>query len=346
VSNRNTRTRNPEVFALGNQASLRRLQAKLTIGAVNDPLEHEADAVAERVKRMQEPGQVSRDAKPRINRKCAECESEEKLQPKVADGTVDESEAPATVDAALRSPAQPLNPASRAFFEPRFGTDFSDVRIHSGEAAARSARDVGARAYTVGRNVVFGEGQYQPHADGGRRLLAHELVHTVQQGAVRSSTAMSRKAIIGASGLAITTGTETAVSRSPECPYSYSACKGQSCVPKGGKGTGFCGWGAGCQCFRRDQPMLNALQQVLFNLIIAALIAAGFVIAEAAIAAIVACLSGPCEAAALIAALGAAAAAIVMSFIGKKDKGAAAGAGPTAAASEGAAAAPPESTGA
>ncbi len=152
--------------------------------------------------------------------------------------------------------------------------------------------------------------------------------------------AVSRKAINSAPPPAITTGAEMALRMSPECPYNYSQCKGQSCVPSGGKGTGFCGWGAGCTCFRRDQPLLNAIQQVLFNLIIAALIAAGIIIVEAGIAAIVACLSGPCEAAALIAALGAAAAAIVMSFIGKKDNGAAAGAGPTASASEGAAAAP------
>lgn len=86
--------------------------------------------------------------------------------------------------------------------------------------------------------------------------------------------------------------------------------------------------------------MLNAIQQALFNVIIAALIAAGIVIAEAGIAAIVACLTGPCELASLVAALGAAAAGIVRSLIAKNDEGTAAAADPVASASEGVAAGP------
>lgn len=78
---------------------------------------------------------------------------------------------------------EPLDPAMRASFEPDFGADFSGVRVHSDEKAARSARDLNARAFTVGSDVVFAEGEYQPHTSAGKHLLAHELAHVVQQGA-------------------------------------------------------------------------------------------------------------------------------------------------------------------
>ena len=89
--------------------------------------------------------------------------------------------APPVVDGVLRSPGRPLEPAVRTYFEPRFGQDFSDVRVHSDRSAAEAARAVDARAFTVGRNVVFGKGQYAPDTPGGKRLLAHELTHVVQQ---------------------------------------------------------------------------------------------------------------------------------------------------------------------
>ena len=82
---------------------------------------------------------------------------------------------------ALRSPGQPLDRHSRAFFEPRFGSDLSQVRVHADARAAESAHAVTARAYTVGQRVVFGRGQYAPQTADGRRLLAHELAHTLQQ---------------------------------------------------------------------------------------------------------------------------------------------------------------------
>jgi hypothetical protein len=82
----------------------------------------------------------------------------------------------------LRSPGQPLDPATRAYFEPRFGRDLGAVRVHVDGRAAESARAVGALAYTVGRDVVFGAGQHAPGSYAGQRLLAHELVHVVQQG--------------------------------------------------------------------------------------------------------------------------------------------------------------------
>ncbi len=88
---------------------------------------------------------------------------------------------PPIVHDVLRSPGQPLDAGTRAFMEPCFGHDFSQVRIHTDASAAESARAVNALAYTVGRNVVFGSGQYAPKTDDGKRLIAHELTHVVQQ---------------------------------------------------------------------------------------------------------------------------------------------------------------------
>lgn len=95
--------------------------------------------------------------------------------------------APPIVHEVLRSPGQPLDAATRSFFEPRFGHDFSKVRVHTDRESAESARAVGALAYTVGRQIVFDAGQYRPEAASGRRLLAHELTHVVQQPSTLSS---------------------------------------------------------------------------------------------------------------------------------------------------------------
>ncbi|HLG14203.1 MAG TPA: DUF4157 domain-containing protein [Blastocatellia bacterium] len=81
----------------------------------------------------------------------------------------------------LNSPGQPLDTHTRAFMEPRFGHDFSQVRVHADTRAAESARTVNALAYTVGSDIAFGGGEYAPGTKGGRRLLAHELTHVVQQ---------------------------------------------------------------------------------------------------------------------------------------------------------------------
>ena len=90
-------------------------------------------------------------------------------------------EAPSIVYDVLRSPGQPLAAGTRAFMEARFGCDFSKVRIHSDKQAAELAKVINAQAYTVGSNVVFGSGQYLPEAREGKRLIAHELSHVVQQ---------------------------------------------------------------------------------------------------------------------------------------------------------------------
>jgi hypothetical protein len=96
-------------------------------------------------------------------------------------GTRNSSWVPSIVHEVLRSPGQPLDPSTRAFMEPRFGHDFSNVRVHSDSRAAESARNVSALAYTTGNDLVFGPGQYTPGTTTGRRLVAHELAHVVQQ---------------------------------------------------------------------------------------------------------------------------------------------------------------------
>lgn len=88
--------------------------------------------------------------------------------------------APSPVHEVLRAPGQPLDAATRAFMEPRFGHDFSRVRVHTDSAAASSARAMGAAAYTQGHNIMFGAGRYVPYTIEGRHLLAHELTHVVQ----------------------------------------------------------------------------------------------------------------------------------------------------------------------
>jgi hypothetical protein len=97
--------------------------------------------------------------------------------------------APPVVDAVLAMPGQALDTGTRQFMEQRFGHDFGQVRIHVDDRAAASAAEVQARAYTVGSQVVFGQGQYAPGTAAGRRLLAHELTHVVQQEGMRSPSA-------------------------------------------------------------------------------------------------------------------------------------------------------------
>jgi hypothetical protein len=110
-------------------------------------------------------------------------------------------EVPPIVHDVLRSPGQPLEESTRVFTEARFGHDFSQVRVHRDAKAAESAQAVNALAYTVGHDVVFGAGQYQPGTSAGKRLLAHELTHVIQQSSpLRGSTsALQRKPAPGLS---------------------------------------------------------------------------------------------------------------------------------------------------
>jgi hypothetical protein len=103
------------------------------------------------------------------------------LQRKSA-GQAAPTQVPPIVHEVLNSPGQPLDAATRAYMEPRFGHDFSKVRVHADGKAGEAAESIGARAFNSGRDVVFGEDQYVPQNETGRRLLAHELAHTVQRG--------------------------------------------------------------------------------------------------------------------------------------------------------------------
>ena len=88
---------------------------------------------------------------------------------------------PPVVDNVLASPGEPLDSGTRAFFEPRFGRNFSGVRVHTNQEAAQSADAVRARAYASNQSLVFAQGQYRPNTGEGRELLAHELAHVTQQ---------------------------------------------------------------------------------------------------------------------------------------------------------------------
>jgi hypothetical protein len=193
------------------------VQAKLRIGAPNDKYEREADRVADQVMREQAPAPESPcdslDGPEAVQRKCAACSSggsglcpecEEELQrhafpvaslvQRKTVGSGAGMNVPPIVNDVLSSNGQPLDRTTRAFFEPRFGHDFSPMRIHADARAAESARAVEARAYTVGRHVVFGAGQHALATPAGRRLMAHELAHVVQQdrGQVEYSGLMQR----------------------------------------------------------------------------------------------------------------------------------------------------------
>jgi len=121
----------------------------------------------------------------RIDGECADCRKK-RLSPQgktqsLGPGAQNDFHVPPMVHEVLRSPGKPLDPATRTFMEPRLGYDFSRVRVHTDEQAAESAYAVNALAYTVGHDVVFGLGRYAPMTSDGRRLLAHELTHVIQQ---------------------------------------------------------------------------------------------------------------------------------------------------------------------
>ena len=135
---------------------------------------------------------------------CAECRKKRVLQRNGATPSSPRS-APPIVHEVLRSPGQPLDTSTRAFMEPRFGHDFSRVRVHTDGSAAESARAVNALAYTVGSDVVFGAGQYTPQTRDGQSLIAHELTHVLQQAQGTSATLQRRE-----------------VSSEPSCPAGFN----------------------------------------------------------------------------------------------------------------------------
>lgn len=131
---------------------------------------------------------------------CADCGDQQPALQRTPISQVEPLAVPPIVSEVLRTPGQPLDVAIRAFMEPRFRHDFSQVRIHTDARAAESARAINALAYTVGRDVVFGVGQYTPETITGRQLLAHELTHVVQQQDTQSTNAMAASLTLGELG--------------------------------------------------------------------------------------------------------------------------------------------------
>jgi outer membrane protein OmpA-like peptidoglycan-associated protein len=163
------------------------VQAKLVMNQPGDEYEQEADRVAEQVMCMpdsqarQNSGVSGWAQAPSMN-----------LQRSATHQTAP-SPVPPIVHEVLHSPGQPLDTATRAFMEPRFGYDFSRIRIHTSGRAAETAQMVNARAFTINRDIFFGQGEYQPDSNQGRRLIAHELTHVMQQGAARALASQSMR---------------------------------------------------------------------------------------------------------------------------------------------------------
>jgi hypothetical protein len=146
---------------------MRTLQRQLTVGASDDPLEHEADRVADQIL-ASSPRGVAIAAPP--------------IQRSVGGGTSASMLAPKSVEGVLANSGHALPSVLRQDMAERFGYDFSHVRVHTDRSAEESAREINANAYTAGHHIVFAPGRFSPATSDGRRLIAHELAHVVQQG--------------------------------------------------------------------------------------------------------------------------------------------------------------------
>ena len=191
----------------------------LPIGPPDDPLEREADRIAAQITsglgNPTEPSQAHTGLGLRLQRTCAcggagECEACKKKpmlqRTPTGAGVRGHTSAPSTVPPivheALRSPGRPLDAATRAFMEPGLGRNFGHVQVHTDALAEQSATEIHARAYTVGRDIVFARNQFSPSTPEGKKLLAHELVHVVQQSG--GATAIQRAPAIAGGGTAVT----------------------------------------------------------------------------------------------------------------------------------------------
>jgi hypothetical protein len=168
-------------------------QPRLSINQPNDAYEQQADHMADQVMRMPDPS-VKRPGffKPAISplqRKCHECEEDDKKlhRKESSTGEVHADSQLNNYVSSLGSTGQSMSSTARQFFEPRFGYNFSNVKLHTDSVAAKSAQSINALAYTSGNNIVFNSGQYSPESDHGKKLIAHELTHVVQQGLTNQS---------------------------------------------------------------------------------------------------------------------------------------------------------------
>jgi outer membrane protein OmpA-like peptidoglycan-associated protein len=230
-----------ERCGVSNQATLGRLsgigaQAKLRLGDPGDSFEREADRTADHVMRMTDAAsapppnvqrkcaQCSPAAEPQeVQRKCSACEDEVQRKTRTKGGDEPDSRVESEV-AMLRHGGEPLSTGAREFFEPRFGVDFSGVRIHASGSAARTARSIDALAFTTRNHIVFAEGQYQPSSNAGRYLLAHELAHTIQQGAAGDAPAIQKRGnpALAPTDLGCTRATDDPPSRDEFVVFSHA----------------------------------------------------------------------------------------------------------------------------
>lgn len=162
------------------------IQAKIEINNPGDVYEQEADQVADQVMRMPSHlNWVGRPAPtlPKLQLKYSASEQQQRViarsgkinTPEVTGKTEDNINK-------MRGGGEPLPGETRAFFEERMGADFSQVRVHTDSNAVQTSRDIQARAFTLGNHIAFNSGEYSPDTSAGKRLLAHELAHTIQQG--------------------------------------------------------------------------------------------------------------------------------------------------------------------
>jgi outer membrane protein OmpA-like peptidoglycan-associated protein len=182
----------------GNRYVQKMLQAKIKVGQLGDRYEQEANRVAKQVMRMpellvqkqpeeEEEEEETIQTKPedyaRLQRQAEEEEEEEEpIQTK--ENSSSTAEVKPGIESSINSlkgGGQPLPRSVRNYFEPRFGYDFSGVRVHTDRKASETAKSINAKAFTKGKNIVFGGGQYSPETSGGKSLLAHELTHVIQQ---------------------------------------------------------------------------------------------------------------------------------------------------------------------
>ena len=177
-----------------------KIQPKLAINPPGDIHEQEADRISEQVVRISEP-QLQHPCA--CGRGCQKCQAKRPNQEhfslqteRVQASDTGQIAAPPMVHEVLAGPGQPLDSSTRDFMEPRFGYDFSRVRIHSDARAAASAQSINALAYTVGTDVVFAAAQFSPATAQGRKLLAHELTHVVQQDQFASSVRRAPRALV------------------------------------------------------------------------------------------------------------------------------------------------------
>ena len=175
------------------------IQKKLSIGVANDAYENEANHIADQVVNMPY-SQIKTQTGALIQRKCTMCTEEERLQKKPlakhitpliqksAIGNRGESVVSDAVSSKINSAkggGSIMGDQTRNFMESRFGSDFSKIKIHTDSNAIQLSRQLNAQAFTVGNDIYFNEGKYQPNSNTGKHLLAHELTHTVQQAKVK-----------------------------------------------------------------------------------------------------------------------------------------------------------------